>query len=314
MLNTIFTEIQTKYATGERNFQNYQLKKANLRGVTLKDVNLSGVDLSYADLRDVDLSGSNLKKCYLKGADLRGSNLNNVKFDGADLTEVNFTGAKLINAHFRNAILEGAYLSNTNLESAYLVEADLSKTFLNDANLSNANLKFANLKGAFLMRANLAGTHFQEANLSDASLSGAIINNTYFRDSEYNDNTRFSIGFNPEAIGMKKSNGITIRELLETLNYMSKCANSYLGVKISVKYLESSRPNCDWLNNFEINNSGTISFTGSGKQAVTQMQLKWYQQWIREYVTLCSQIIKGFSNLVEKQPLPSLKFSESLAA
>ncbi len=303
MLNTTFTEIQTKYATGERNFQNLQLSKVNLRGVTLKGVNLHGADLSCADLRDADLTDSDLRKCNLKGADLRGSILNGVQFDSADLSGANLNGAKLIKAHFRKAKLCSTYLTKANLEGAYLVEADLNKASLNNANLANSNLKKANLMGAFLLATNLSNVFLSEANLCDTILNGATIDNTHFKGAVYSEKSRFPMGFEPEQFGMKKESLITVAQLIETLNTLTQKSNHYLGATITAKYLEKARPGCEWLTNFTIEKNGSISFVGSLTQIVGQMELKWYQQWVKEFVNSCSNIIHGFENVVEENQI-----------
>ncbi|MHC5826248.1 MAG: pentapeptide repeat-containing protein, partial [Nostoc sp.] len=58
-------EILRRYAIGERNFVN-----ANLRCAVLASVNLSGINLSYASLSWADLSQANLSKADFTAADL----------------------------------------------------------------------------------------------------------------------------------------------------------------------------------------------------------------------------------------------------
>ncbi|MEH1945282.1 MAG: pentapeptide repeat-containing protein [Nostoc sp.] len=60
-------EILRRYAIGERNFVN-----ANLRCAVLASVKLSEINLSYAQLSWADLSQANLSYADLTAADLRG--------------------------------------------------------------------------------------------------------------------------------------------------------------------------------------------------------------------------------------------------
>ena len=71
----------------------------------------------------------------------------------------------------RGAILVGADLSHFDLSGADLTDADLSGADLTDADLSGADLTNANLVGAML------------------------------RLAKYNTNTKWTLGFDPEAAG-----------------------------------------------------------------------------------------------------------------
>lgn len=102
-------EFKKRFAAGERNFVN-----ANLRGATLSQVNLSAINLSWAKLNLADLSKANLSKADLTATDLREANLS-----GADLTDANLSMADL----------RGANLLDTNLESAYLRGAKLPNNY-----------------------------------------------------------------------------------------------------------------------------------------------------------------------------------------
>ncbi len=143
-LNT--DEILRRYAVGERNFAN-------------------------ANLRCTVLIGQNLSQCNLTNAKLNFANLSGVNFSGVDLTSADLSDASLNKANLSEASLYRTLLSRANLSEANLRGANLFKASLNDAcllgaDLTGANLSFADLRGAILDEAALSG-----ANLSGAKLT-----------------------------------------------------------------------------------------------------------------------------------------------
>ncbi|MBW4569842.1 MAG: pentapeptide repeat-containing protein [Tolypothrix carrinoi HA7290-LM1] len=136
-------ELIKRYAAGERNFIN-----ANLRCAMLASVKLSEANLSYAKLNLANLSKADLSKVDLTAADLSEANLS-----AADLSQ--------------------AYLVRTNLTKTDLQLADLSSANLTRANLSEVNLSHADLRGANLAYSDLRGANFHFCNLSGANLTGA---------------------------------------------------------------------------------------------------------------------------------------------
>ena len=126
------------------------------------------------------------------GADLSGANLTNAYLPEADLTGAYLTGALLYDANLGLADLSGADLTNANLGHANLYIADLS-----DADLTGALLYNANLTGA-----NLTGADLSSANLTNANLSMTDMSYTDLTDARYNDQTVFTLGFDPVAEGM----------------------------------------------------------------------------------------------------------------
>lgn len=103
-------ELKRRYAAGDRNFVN-----ANLRCAALNNLNLSGINLSWAKLRLSDLSKANLSGADLTAADLSNANLSQTDLSGANLTLADLTGANLCETNLNGACLNGAKLSQTNL-------------------------------------------------------------------------------------------------------------------------------------------------------------------------------------------------------
>ena len=87
--------------------------------------------------------------------------------------------------------VEVVRLSNQSLRGVNLSAADMSGRDLIGADLTGANLSGAVLSGAQLDGANLRGTNLNNADLTNASLIGA----------EYDANTRWPEGFNPDEAG-----------------------------------------------------------------------------------------------------------------
>lgn len=106
-------ELKRRYASGERNFIN-----ANLRCAMLNNLDLSNANLSWAKL-----NWANLSKTNLSGVDLTAADLTNTDLSGANLG-----GANLSLADLRGANLNQANLNGTNLRGAKLNEADLMLT------------------------------------------------------------------------------------------------------------------------------------------------------------------------------------------
>jgi len=132
-------KLLNRYAIGDRNFVNANLRCAELCSLSLIDVNLSHAKLNLANL-----SQTNLSK--------------------ADLTAADFTQANL---------------SDTNLSESILLRANLQNVNLFRANLRGANLNYACLDNANLSEADLRGAKLSHTDLKSANLDGAILDNEY---------------------------------------------------------------------------------------------------------------------------------------
>jgi uncharacterized protein YjbI with pentapeptide repeats len=130
-------ELLRRYAIGERNFINANLRCAEMRSLALSEVNLSWAKLDFADL-----SGSNLSKADLARADIQDANL-----------------------------------SDTNLSQSRLFRANLTSSNLSRTDLKGANLSYACLYGVNLTEADLRGTNLEQADLRGANLNGALFDN-----------------------------------------------------------------------------------------------------------------------------------------
>lgn len=264
--SNVTTNIQKMYSSGERNFPKQQLRRINLKKAQLQGINLEGSDLTYADLREADLRGANLRRCYLNEANLTG----------ADLTGADLTGAYLLKA----------YLTNINCHKVILKEAYLTGSFLTKGN-------------------------FRQANIIGALLNGSHLNGAIFQGASYNHTTRFDRGINPENLGMTKVSSFTstatqkrtIAEVVTNFEKIAEITVNYLGVTITVKNFENSRPDIEWLNSFSMDKQGKINYQGSLNNKATSLQLKWLEKWSNAFIKKSSLIIHDLPKIIEDKQL-----------
>lgn len=293
------TQLLERFASGEKRFRQVQLKKINLQKANLAQIDLREADLSYANLREADLSGADLRDACLEGADLYKANLSRANLQGARLAKTNFKEANLQRVSLEGAFLEGAFLTKAMLGRANLKDALLMGAHLNEADLSYANLSNAFLDGAYLLESNLSKATLTEASLIDALLSGATLSGANFNDGFYSDKTNFDAGFDPVSVGLRKAKKITLEDLLSTFKHLSDCSSRYFGNKMAAKYWESSRPNIEWLQQFQISASGQITYSGTLSEPLTFYKLRSCQKWIERYIKSCSMIIQEFPTLID---------------
>lgn len=147
-LNT--DELLRRYAAGERNFANANLRCAVLCEEKLSQCNLTYVKLNFANLSRVNFSG--------------------VDLTSADLSDASLNGANLSQASLYRTLLIRTNLSEANLRGANLFKADLNNACLHRADLTGANLMNADLRGAILDEATLTGANLTGAKLTQGQL------------------------------------------------------------------------------------------------------------------------------------------------
>ena len=144
-------ELLRRYAAGERNFANANLRCAVLVEQNLTRCNFSNVKLSFANLSGINLTEADLTS--------------------ADLSDASLSGANLSQASLYRTLLGRANLSEANLRRANLFKACLNDANLSGADLTGANLSFADLRGAILDEAILSGANLTGAKLIQGQLS-----------------------------------------------------------------------------------------------------------------------------------------------
>ncbi len=143
-------ELLRRYAAGDRNFANANLRCAVFVEQNLSQCNLSNVKLSFANLSRINLSG--------------------VDLTSADLSDASLSAANLSQASLYRTLLTRANLSQANLRGANLFKASLNNACLRQADLTGASLSFADLRGAILDEATLSGANLTGAKLTQGQL------------------------------------------------------------------------------------------------------------------------------------------------
>jgi hypothetical protein len=100
---------------------------------------------------------------------------------------------------------------------------------------------------------------------------------------------------------------VTIEELLNALNHLSQFSSNYMGGKLAANYWQLARPKVDWLNNFQINQSAKITFSGKITEPVSTLQHQWVKEWTAAFIKRCSQIIQDLPTMIEKKGLDEQK-------
>ncbi|NDJ19874.1 hypothetical protein [Myxacorys almedinensis] len=98
----------------------------------------------------------------------------------------------------------------------------------------------------------------------------------------------------------------SIADILGMLNRLSQLTKPYLGTAVIVNYLKSSRSEVAWLQQFSIDRSAQIHFSGDPSQierALTPQEHQWIRDWVTAFVRRCSHVVRDFGTLVEQAAL-----------
>jgi hypothetical protein len=274
-----YTAIQIceQYSAGKRQFSESNLEQVNLAKLVLNQIDLSNSVLNQANLEQADLSNASFRQSSLAGVNLARANLQKVDFTQADLSHANLTGAIITGANF-----DHANLSRTNLSLAKLSADNINSASKNTNSLDTPKSNRVSFQGA-----NLTGAFFMGVDLSSARLQGAI----------YDDKTNLARDFDPVKAGMihvSMIKSVSLDQSLTQFNQLVEYSNRLLGSTITTKYFNASRPDFDWLNQFQINSDNHIFYNGNISEPVNLEQLDYFQQWIDAFTQTCSKIIKNF--------------------
>jgi uncharacterized protein YjbI with pentapeptide repeats len=293
----------TPQGFSESNFENIKLKTANFQGQNLKNVNFRSADLQYANFRSADLTGADFAGANLERADFTGAILHRANFTDANLQKATFSNANLSKTILEKANLDGAFLSHTIMKEANLKGASLIGAHLNEAILDQTNLETANLSKAYLIQTSLQKANLTAVNLCGTWLTGANLEKAILHQAYYNSKTGFDADFDPKATGMLFISLENIADLLTIFNTLSQLSCRYLGQSIIHKYWQNSRPSFPWLEQFQIDSRSQFTFTGNLETPLTISDIKQAQTWMNIFIRECSQILKGFSELIAQENL-----------
>jgi hypothetical protein len=98
-----------------------------------------------------------------------------------------------------------------------------------------------------------------------------------------------------------------LKELLIALNHFSSLATQYLGPTMVANYWQASRPNNEWLDQFQVDRTARIMFvnqlSSDGSLTITSDQHQWLQTWVKTFIERCSKVIRDFPRLVNTMNL-----------
>jgi hypothetical protein len=95
----------------------------------------------------------------------------------------------------------------------------------------------------------------------------------------------------------------SLQECLSVLNQLCEFTTQYLGAAVIVNYLKSSRPDIEWLHQFQIERAPQITFLGElskMEQPMTQQEIEWLRKWVSAFIRRCSQVVRDYALIVEQ--------------
>ncbi|MES1025513.1 hypothetical protein ABN584_21685 [Gloeocapsa sp. BRSZ] len=116
----------------------------------------------------------------------------------------------------------------------------------------------------------------------------------------------FSNKAKPELYAIKNSSlsleevSLNITELLNALNRLSQFSSNYIGTKLTANYWQLTRPNFDWLDNFQVNRSAELVFHGALTETVTAQQHRIVKEWVAAFIKKSSQVIQDLPVMIEE--------------
>lgn len=102
---------------------------------------------------------------------------------------------------------------------------------------------------------------------------------------------------------------VKIEDLVSVLNQLSRFSNNFLGSTLTLKNSQSTRPHFDWLDNFQVNRSTEMAFSGVVTESVNALQLQWRQEWVTAFINQGSQFIRDFSTIIKQKRVGELQGS-----
>jgi len=97
---------------------------------------------------------------------------------------------------------------------------------------------------------------------------------------------------------------INLKDVLATINGLSQLTTQYLGTMVVSNYWKATRPPVDWLNHFQIERSGQMTFSvqmpSQRLPILTSEQYQYLKAWVLAFVERCSTVIRDFTKIIRK--------------
>jgi hypothetical protein len=113
-------------------------------------------------------------------------------------------------------------------------------------------------------------------------------------------------------LGFKRV-AVKIEDIVQALIHLNEYSINYIGRTVTVNTWKSTRPQCEWLNLFEFDRMGNLTFAGKGTDLADAEQLNWIQEWIVGYVCQIAQFIRDFTTTIESKRIGELPEGVSIA-
>ncbi|MBD2101166.1 hypothetical protein [Leptolyngbya sp. FACHB-261] len=95
---------------------------------------------------------------------------------------------------------------------------------------------------------------------------------------------------------------VSLEDVVAALNHLSKFTTRYLGTAVIVNYWKSSRPDSDWLTQFNIDRTGRMTFTGDASRFLPAHHQQ-VRQWVKSFIRRCAQVLRDFPQMLEQDGL-----------
>jgi hypothetical protein len=101
----------------------------------------------------------------------------------------------------------------------------------------------------------------------------------------------------------KPGESVTVSDLVNILDRVSKVASKYIGKKLTLSYLESNRPSDQWLKNFQIKESGEIAVAAIATEPVSSDHLNSFKSWLVAFIKQAARIFPYLPTLIDQEGL-----------
>ncbi|MGL4622553.1 hypothetical protein [Chroococcidiopsis sp.] len=107
-----------------------------------------------------------------------------------------------------------------------------------------------------------------------------------------------------QSVSLKQKEKITVLELLNALNHLSKFTSTYMGRKSTIKYWDSTRSKqIECLAYFQMDENAEFIFTGNDAEIVNQMQHYWIRKWTSTFLKKTALILPNLPEMVAQKCL-----------
>jgi hypothetical protein len=96
----------------------------------------------------------------------------------------------------------------------------------------------------------------------------------------------------------------SLKDVLAAMNDLSQLTTQYLGTLVVANYWKATRPTADWLNHFQIERSGQMTFAVEAPSErlplLTDEQHCHIRAWVAAFIERCSKVIRDFAKIVRQ--------------